>query len=111
MQRLTRIALQTIGLSSPKGRLLFFALVTSGVFFAPYSWLGHLSLWQLLQIPSPSIGLTRAYWKFLHLDFAGAWHRNALIYAVLVVVIAIVAKDIYTLLHARRTSPKKAASA
>lgn len=105
MQRWKHIALQTIGLSSPKGRLLFFSLVTIGVFAAPYSWLGHLSLWQHLHIPSPSIGLTRAYWKLLHLDFTGAWERNALIYAVIIVVAVIVAKDIYTLLQ-QQTSQK-----
>lgn len=86
--------IQTIGLSSPKGRLIFLATVTVLVFAAPYDWLAHLSIWQHLGIPSPSIGLTRAYWKLVHLDPVGAWQRNPLIYAVLFCLAIIIISDV-----------------
>lgn len=68
------------------------------VFIVPYAWLSNLSLWQALGWESaPSIGLTRAYWLLIHGDPIAAWNRNPLIYAVLPVVGAIIAKDIATL--------------
>lgn len=73
------------------------------VFIVPYAWLSNLSLWQALGWEAaPSIGLTRAYWLLIHGDPIAAWNRNPLIYAVLPVVGAIIAKDIATLLAKRK---------
>lgn len=72
------------------------------IFVSPYDWFSHLSLWQRLGIPSPSIGLTRAYWLLLHLDPVGAWERNKLIYAVLLVGVPLLLKDIFTIFRNKR---------
>ena len=89
------IVWETIGLRTPRGRLIFFALVTLAVFIAPISALSHLSLWQALHIPAPSIGLTRAYHYLLHGDVTAAYHRNRLIFLVLMVGLPILLKDLY----------------
>ena len=102
MGRAWRLTTEIIGLQTPRGRLLFFALISSAIFVAPYDVLAHLSLWQRLGIPSPSIGLTRAYWHILHLDFGAAWHRNRLIYPVLAIGLPLLARDAYRLYAARR---------
>jgi hypothetical protein len=94
MSRPASLLVEVIGLQTPRGRLLFFAAVTFVVFVMPYSALSHLSIWQALHVPSPSIGLTRAYWKLLHGDPVGAWHRNHLIYLVLAVGLPLLARDI-----------------
>jgi hypothetical protein len=82
-----------IGLQSARGRLFFFATITIIIYLAPYHLLGHLSIWQALHIPSPSIGLTRAYHLFLHGDFGGAWERNKLIYLVFAVGFPVLMRD------------------
>lgn len=100
--RLKDILIETVGLQSPRGRLLFFGIISSGIFVVPYGWLSNLSLWQYLGIQSPSIGLTRAYWRILHGDLAGAYERNGLIFVVLVVGIPLLAIDIIKLLRTRK---------
>lgn len=98
-----RLFLEAISLTTPRGRLCIIAVITGLVFLVPYSWLNNLSLWQALGWESaPSIGLTRAYWLLIHGDPIAAWNRNPLIYAVLPVVGAIIAKDIATLLAKRK---------
>jgi hypothetical protein len=85
-------------LQSARGRLLFFIIITAAVFIAPYDWLGHLSLWQALHIPSPSIGLTRAYHLLLHGDIVGAWRRNQLIFIVLIIGAPLLLRDTWLVL-------------
>jgi hypothetical protein len=85
--------LEIVGLQTPRGRLAFFGIASLLIFVAPYSWLAHLSLWQHLGLPAPSIGLTRAYWQVLHLHFAAAWQRNHLIYVVLALGLPLLAWD------------------
>ena len=101
---LWRLFIEIAGLQTARGRLLFFLIVTLAVAIVPYAWLGNLSLWQLLGIPSPSIGLTRAYWKILHGDPVGAFMRNPLIYVVLAVGLPLLIIDIRTYLRARATT-------
>lgn len=91
---LRKIALDTIGLQTPAGRLLFFAIVSIAIFLVPYAWLANLSIWQYLNIPSPSIGLTRSYWLVLHGDFEAAWVRNKLIYLVLFIGLPLLVIDV-----------------
>ena len=102
----TIIALLT--LQSPSSRLIVFAVLSLGIFFAPYHWLAHLSLWQHIGIQAPSIGLTRAYWLLLHGDPAGAWERNALIFLVLAIGIPLLIRDSYLLMLA--TAPSRPVS-
>ncbi|MFZ1483593.1 MAG: DUF2752 domain-containing protein [Candidatus Saccharimonadales bacterium] len=65
------------------------------IFIAPYAWLASLSLWQRLGFEgAPSVGLTRAYWHVLHLDFYAAWERNKLIYLVLAIGLPLLVRDI-----------------
>jgi hypothetical protein len=92
--------LETLSLRSPRARLGFFLICTVLIFFTPYSFLDRakLSLYERMHIASPSIGLTRAYWKILHGDFMGAWHRNKLIYIVLPIILGIVVNDTITYL-------------
>lgn len=100
--KIASIVIEIVGLQTARGRLLFFAIVSMGIFFAPYDWLAHLSIWQHLGIPAPSIGLTRAYWRLMHGDIIGAYHRNPLIFAVLVIGLPLLAMDIYKLWGQRR---------
>lgn len=100
--RLKDIFVETVGLQSPRGRLLFFGIISSGIFVVPYGWLSSLSLWQYLGIQSPSIGLTRAYWRILHGDLVGAYERNWLIFVVLAIGLPLLAIDIITLLRTRK---------
>lgn len=89
-----RIIVDTIGLSTPKGRLLFFGIASSVIFVVPQSLLGELSLWARLGFESaPSIGLTRAYQYVLHGDLAAAWLRNPLIFVVLAIGLPLLARD------------------
>jgi len=92
---------EIIGLQTPRGRLTCFAAITAAIYVMPFSLLKHLSLWQLLHVNSPSIGLTRAYWLIMHGSPVAAWHTNELIYLVLPVVLAISITDI---LRIRKTS-------
>ena len=89
-----RLFVEAITLATARGRLLVVCLLTTTIYFAHYHWLDHLSLFGDLGIHAPSIGLTRAYWLILHGEPTAAWHRNALIYLVLVIGLPLLAKDL-----------------
>jgi hypothetical protein len=91
-------AFEVIGLRSSRGRVVFFAAATIMIYLAPISLLAGLSLWQRLGIPSPSIGLTRAYHYFLHGDLHHAWQQNKIIYVILCLGLPIIIKDAYNTL-------------
>lgn len=82
---------------------MFFGLITLSVFFVPFDWLAQLSVWQALGVPSPSIGLTRAYWLLIHGDPVAAWERNKLIFLVLAVGIPLLARDAFLIIKSRYT--------
>jgi hypothetical protein len=94
--------LEIIGLHTPRGRILFFVAVSIAIFLTPYSFLAGLSLWQKIGIDAPSVGLTRAYWHVLHLDFVQAWVRNPLIFAVIAVGVPLLVRDAHKLFFARK---------
>ncbi len=94
-----RLLIELVGLQSARGRLLFFAIITMAVFLVPYQALAHLSLWQALHIPSPSIGLTRAYHLLLHGDISGAWRRNGLIFVVLIIGLGVLSRDLWHIMR------------
>lgn len=97
-----RAAAEIIGLSTSRGRLLFFAGASIIIFLLPVRTLAGFSLWNRMDIPSPSIGLTRAYHYVLHGDFALAWQQNSLIFVVLIIGLPIIAKDVYTVLKLKK---------
>lgn len=86
--------IDVIGLQTPKGRLIFFAGVTFFVLMISLEDLQEISLYARLGIPSPSIGLTRAFWHVTDGDFAAAYAQNPLIYPALLVVFGIILNDI-----------------
>lgn len=88
-----QLLLEVVGLSSPRGRLIFFVLISTIIFVAPAKWPFTFSVWQHLGIASPSIGLSRAYRFLLHGDFARAWQQNKLIYAVVIIGGILLIKD------------------
>ena len=98
--------LKLISLQTAPSRLFFFTTITAVIYNVSYSFLdsAKLSLYERLHINAPSIGLTRAYWKLLHGDAMGAWHRNKLIYIVVAILIGIVIRDIISLM--KRSSVK-----
>jgi predicted PurR-regulated permease PerM len=100
--------LSILTLSKPEYRLGFFAAATLVIFVVPYEFLDRakLSLYERMHIPSPSIGLTRAYWRVIHGDFRGAWERNKLIYLVLAVWVCIMIFDVYAVFSKHRASKK-----
>lgn len=100
--KIKRTFIETIGLQTARGRLLFFAITSCGILIAPYSWLSHLSLWQYVGVNSPSIGLTRAYWRLLHGDVVGAYERNPLIFVVLAIGLPLLTLDLIKLLKTRK---------
>lgn len=103
MHRAGALAIEIIGLQSARGRLVFFCIITTAILVVPYSSLSNLSLWQRLGLDwAPSIGLTRAYWLFIHLDPVAAWHRNPLIYAVLAIGLPLLGRDMRELLKQRK---------
>lgn len=91
--------LNFLTLQKPESRLGFFGLVTFLLYLVPYNTLekAHLSLYERLDIPSPSIGLTRAYWKLIRADFDGAWDKNKLVYPVVAIVLYLIIHDIRTI--------------
>ena len=100
-----KLFIEIVSLQTPRGRLIFFGIVSLLVFIAPYEWLANLSLWQRLGFESaPSIGLTRAYWHVLHLDFYAAWERNKLIYVVLAIGLPLLARDILLVLRQKKAN-------
>ncbi|GAC1387630.1 MAG: hypothetical protein NVS1B7_0280 [Candidatus Saccharimonadales bacterium] len=92
-----KLAVETIGLSTPRGRLIFFSAVTAFIYVMPIKFLSHLSLWGQLGFRSPTIGLTRAYHYVLHGQFVKASQQNALVFTVLAIGIPIIFKDVYTM--------------
>ncbi|HET7630002.1 MAG TPA: DUF2752 domain-containing protein [Candidatus Saccharimonadales bacterium] len=103
MRQAAKLFIETIGLQTERGRLLFFTVASLIILALPYNALAHLSLWQRLGFDSaPSIGLTRAYWQVLHLDIDAAWSRNPLIFLVLAVGLPLLAIDAWRLVRARR---------
>ena len=109
-----RILLESISFSTSRGRVIFFMSASLLIYVLPISVLAGFSLWSKLGVPSPSIGLTRAYHYILHGDFNAAWAQNNLIFVVLVIGLPIIAKDVYTVLklkqgiirHGRSKQPK-----
>ena len=99
MSRATSILFEILGLQTPRGRLIFFAAASIIIFVTPYSWLAQLSLWQRIGIEAPSVGLTRAFWHVLHFEWLAAWHRNPLIYLVLLVGIPLLARDVFKIVR------------
>ncbi len=88
-----KLVWETLGLATPRGRWLFFILITLFVLFVFPHWSVNLSIWSHLGIPSPSIGMTRAYHKLLEGDILGAWHQNKLFFAVFFAVLVLLASD------------------
>lgn len=88
---------ESIGLQTSAGRLVFFIIASVFIFFLPTSTLAEFSIWQKLNIPSPSIGLTRAYHHILHGNIDLAWQQNKLIFAVLLIGLPLLAKDVYNI--------------
>jgi len=82
-----------ISLSQPKARVLFFGSATVVIFFLPFDILHNFSIWARLGIPSPSIGLTRAYWLLMHGRPTEAWQMNKLIFLVVLIILSIVISD------------------
>lgn len=101
VQRIMKIVLETLGLSSARGRLIFFVLISLCVFVLPPKLPVSFSVWQRMGEPAPSIGLTRAYRLVLHGDLSAAWQQNKLIYVVIVVGGAILIKDVMNLAGAK----------
>lgn len=100
--------LNTIGLQTPIARLAVIAIGTLGLYIISYSTLLGLptiSVYSRLQIPSPSIGLTRAYWYLIHGQFANAWRMNKLIYIVALVLVGLVTKDVLSLKKRNTKTP------
>ncbi len=96
-----KVLFEVIGLSTARGRLVFFVVLSVIVFLMPPRWPVTFSIWQWLHVPSPSIGLTRAYRLVLHGDIAAAWQQNKLIFAVLIVGGILLIKDILTIIKNR----------
>lgn len=89
-------------MQKPKDRLIFFAILPLIIWLLTnIEFMPSLSLYAHLGIPSPSIGLTRAFWELLAGDFAGAWNLNPLIYPVVLVVLSIIVKDLDTVFRKR----------
>lgn len=100
-----QILFDIVGLRTPAGRLLFFFIASVIIFFVPQSWLGEISIWARLGFENaPSVGLTRAYQHFLHLDLSAAWQRNPLIFLVLATGVPLLIKDALALLKQRQAS-------
>lgn len=95
MRNLLQQTIEAIGLQTSTGRLLFFLIATIVIFLLPVSALAEFSIWQKLGVPSPSIGLTRAYHHILHGNIDFAWQQNRLIFVVLLIGLPLLAKDVY----------------
>jgi hypothetical protein len=93
-----KLATEILTLGTARGRVWFFGIASVIVFLVPYNWLNNLSIWQRIGWNSaPSIGLTRAYHLLIHGNPIAAWHRNPLIFLVIIVWFVIMVKDIQTL--------------
>lgn len=99
-----KVLLETIGLSTARGRLIFFVVLSVVVFLMPPRWPVTFSVWQRLHVPSPSIGLTRAYRHLLHGDVRAAWQQNKLIFAVVAIGGLVLLKDTAYIIKTARNS-------
>lgn len=97
--KLAQLFVETIGLSSARGRIIFFLIVSGAIFVWPPTGPFTLSVWQHLGVESPSIGLTRAYRRLLHGEFTQAWQQNKIIFIVVAVGIVVLAKDVIALVN------------
>ena len=104
MKQVRKILFEIIGLSSPKGRLLFFMLASIAIFSLPAKSSITLSVWKNLGIQAPSIGLTRAYRYLLHGDVQNAWLQNKLIFIVLFVGGIILVRDVIALVRKNKNN-------
>ena len=96
-------ALDIIGLQTPAGRLIFFAMASAAIYVLPQSLLGEFSLWARIGLENaPSVGLTRAYNHVLHGNLAAAWTRNSLIFVVIAVGLPLLVNDIARVIKQRR---------
>ncbi len=104
--RLGGFLIELVSFSTPRGIVSFGMLTNAILLVVPYSWLerSHLSLYERMHIPSPSIGLTRAYWLLLHGHFSAAVQRNKLIVVVAPVLWMIFA---VALLRMKRSKVKR----
>ena len=84
---------------------MFFGVASMIIFFLPVKVLGGFSLWHRLDIPSPSIGLTRAYHYVLHGDIHDARQQNSLIFLVLLIGLPLIIKDLYNVI--KKTKSKE----
>lgn len=97
---------ELMSLSTPRARLVFWALATALIFILPYRLFENVSLWKRLGWESaPSVGLTRAYWLLIHGDASGAWARNKLIFVVIAVGLPILAIDVYKIINSHNNKP------
>jgi len=80
--------------------LLFFALFPALFLLVtstwPESW-PPLSVYALLGIPSPSIGLTRAFMQLIQGNITAAWQQNWLIFPAVAAVTGIIVRDVSSL--------------
>lgn len=97
--KLGQLFIETVGLSSARGRIIFFLIVSIGIFVWPPEGPFTFSVWQHLGVESPSIGLTRAYRYILHGEFVQAWQQNKIIFIVVVVGSVVLAKDVIALVN------------
>jgi hypothetical protein len=104
--RSTSLLLRFVALEKTSFLVGFVAIVTLFVLAVPYEWLesSRLSLYERLGIPSPSIGLTRAYWLLVRGRFDDAWDRNPLIYVTVVILIGIFSRSGLSYLKKKRVS-------
>lgn len=89
-----------IGLQTPGSRLTVILGISASLYSISYSTLlsiPTISIFARLHVPSPSIGLTRAYWYLIHGQFGNAWHMNKLIFIVFGVIVGLVVIDSVTI--------------
>lgn len=81
-------------LSTPRQRLLVWGLLTVIIYFSQFNWLENLSLYKRIGLEwAPSIGLTRAYWLFIHGNAPAAINMNPLIIPVIIAGGIVLIKD------------------
>lgn len=85
-----------ISLQTPISRILVIASITTFLYIVRYQTLlsiPTISVYSRLNLPLPSIGLTRAYWFLIHGKYYSAWQMNKLIYLVALVIFIIIVID------------------
>lgn len=91
------LALEVIGLQTPRGRIgafLVVFLIGAAMSLDILPWVPNLSVYAALGIPSPSIGLTRAFVQLLNGDMAAAYDRNWLIFPIVAIAALIFVRDL-----------------